>query len=148
MALNALKCNHLTPLGLKGLNYITDLYKHYSARECQKIFLKWWVRPVWRWTLWQTHFWQTIRKRVGLKGLIRVKTSMIFVLIYLLVLVLVLVFELFFSFSFVLVLQYFFVLVLLLSVICLSVSLILRSRRNIKPADEDVLMIRLNTVHR
>ena len=40
-------------------------------------------------------------------------------------------FDLFFSFSFVLVLQYFFVLVFVF-----------------KPADEDVLMICLNTVHR
>ena len=49
-------------------------------------------------------------------------------------LVFILVFQLFFSFSFVLVLQYFFVLVLVLPVI--------------KPADEEALMICLNTVHR
>ena len=57
-------------------------------------------------------------------------SSVIFLLIYFLVLV----FQLFFSFSFVFVLQYFFVLILVLPVI--------------KHADEDVLMICLNTVHR
>ena len=57
-------------------------------------------------------------------------------------------FDLFFSFSFVLVLQYFFrfsfTFVSYLSV-CKSYTAF---APNIKPADEDVLMICLNTVHR
>ena len=71
----------------------------------------------------------------GLRLPSQLQSSVIFVLIYFLVLVLV--FQLFFRFSFVLVLQYFFVLVL-----------VLPQPNNIKPADEEVLMICLNIVHR
>ena len=64
--------------------------------------------------------------------------SVIFVLIYFLVLV----FQLFFSFSFVLSFPLF------LFSFSFSFASKYKQPKNIKPADEDVLMIYLNTVHR